>query len=114
MNFLQQLFGGVEGYKRIAPQEAKAKLAEKAATLVDVRTAGEFRGRRIPGSVNISVDAIGREAARQLPRKDAPIIVYCASGGRSRAAAQTLLGLGYTDVSDLGGIMSWPFETVSG
>ncbi len=116
MNFLQNLFGGggADGYKRISAPEAKAKLAVKGVTLLDVRSAGEYRGRRIAGSVNIPVDVIGRQAAQRLPKKDTPLIVYCASGGRSRSAAQQLLALGYTDVSDLGGLMSWPFETVSG
>ena len=37
-------------------------------------------------------------------RKDRPVIVYCASGGRSALAGKMLQDLGYSEVYNLGGI----------
>lgn len=41
------------------------------------------------------------------------ILVYCRSGSRSRVAAKSLIGMGYTNVHDFGGIMSWTYGTVT-
>lgn len=102
------------GYRRITGKDARERLSRHGAILLDVRTPGEYRARRIAGSVLIPHTEIHRQAAGQLPRKDAPLIVYCQSGMRSRQAVTQLLAMGYTNVYDLGGIMSWPYETVSG
>ena len=45
--------------------------------------------------------------------KDAEILVYCQSGHRSADAASKLRTLGFTDVSDIGGIADWPYETTT-
>ncbi|MHB0936566.1 MAG: rhodanese-like domain-containing protein [Armatimonadota bacterium] len=106
---------GATGYQRISAKEARERLAaDRGIVLLDVRSPGEHRARRIAGSMLIPHMAIGQQAPKQLPQKDATLIVYCQSGMRSRQAAQQLLALGYTCVYDLGGIMSWPYETVSG
>jgi rhodanese-related sulfurtransferase len=49
-----------------------------------------------------------------IPDKEAKIVVYCRSGRRSAEAAKVLKELGYKNVYDLGGINSWPYETISG
>ena len=40
----------------------------------------------------------------------APWLVYCRTGRRSADAVQKLDALGYTNIYDLGGILSWPYE----
>ena len=45
-----------------------------------------------------------------LPGKDAPWLVYCRTGRRSAEAVQKLDALGYSNLYDLGGILSWPYE----
>ena len=49
-------------------------------------------------------------AQEQLPDKDVLIYLYCRSGARSRTGALQLIKLGYTNLYDLGGIISWPYE----
>ena len=83
-------------------------------TLVDVRTLAEYREERIPGSILIPYDEIATRAELELLDKDELIVVYCRSGARAQAAAQSLVDLGYTQVNTMGGILKWSYETVSG
>ena len=73
--------------------------------LIDVRTPGEYASGHIPSAINIPYDTI----AEKLPTddKNARIVVYCRSGSRSAAADKTLKSLGYTDVTDFGGVGNW-------
>lgn len=76
-----------------------------AILLLDVRTKEEFDAGHIPGAVLAPYDALQTTFAE--PDKNRPIVVYCRSGRRSAIAAETLARMGYTDISDLGGIDRW-------
>ncbi len=98
---------------RITAEQAKAMMNEQGEyTLLDVRTQQEYDEEHIEGAMLIPNAELAQRAEAELPNKDMLIIVYCRSGGRSAMAAQTLLGLGYTNVYDIGGITSWPYGTV--
>lgn len=81
-------------------------LVAKGAKLIDVRTPEEFSDGHIPGAINVPLDTLGQRLDAIGP-KDAAVVVYCRSGGRSAAAARQLRGLGFTAVSDLGGMSAW-------
>jgi rhodanese-related sulfurtransferase len=76
--------------------------------LIDVRTEQEYESGAIPSAINIPFDVI----ADNLPTQDrsARIIVYCRSGSRSGIAADTLIELGFTDVTNFGGVGRWNGE----
>lgn len=97
--------------KNITPTEGKNLLASnKNIHLLDVRTVEEFSDGHIPGSVNIPVESLpDSNLTKDLPF-DTKIIVYCHSGYRASQAANYLESLGYTDISNMGGIIDWPFE----
>ena len=80
--------------------------------LLDVRTAEEFREIRIAGAVLIPDNEIRGRAAAELSDKNAVILVYCRSGRRSANAAYELIGMGYKNVYDFGGIIDWPYSTI--
>ena len=82
--------------------------------LLDVRTDEEFKERRIEGAVLIPDYEIQNRAQTELPDKNALILIYCRSGRRSANAADELIEMGYTKVYDFGGIIDWPYDTVSG
>ena len=106
---------GKTAYQTISPEEAKQKMDSlEHFVLLDVRTAEEFLEQRIEGAILIPDDQIAAEAEKTLPDKDATILVYCRSGRRSALAAQKLAELGYPSIYDFGGIIHWPYETVSG
>ena len=81
------------------------------AVLLDVRTPGEYGEGRISGSRNLPLQEIGR-AEELVPKKDTPLFVYCLSGARSRQADGMLKRMGYTAVSDIGGISSYHGKVV--
>lgn len=103
-------------YGSISPAEAKRRLAsEKGIVLLDVRTPGEYETQKIPGSILIPVEPVDMITAgvqTAIPNKNTPVFIYCRSGRRSVDAAKILVKLGYRNVYDLGGISSWPYETI--
>jgi phage shock protein E len=87
-------------------QVIKDKIAA-GATILDVRTGEEYAEGFFPGAINMPVNALPKKI-RELGPKDTPIIVYCASGGRSAMAAAMLKAQGFADVTDAGGIGEMP------
>ena len=97
----------------LTAREAKKHLDEDAGIiLLDVRTQEEYDGGHIPGAVCLPVETFGDgDLTTLLPDKNAEIFVYCRSGRRSAQAAKLLTDLGYTAVTDFGGILDWPYGT---
>ena len=100
------------GSTPLSPQEAKARLdSDQPPTLLDVRTQEEYTAGHIPGALCLPNESItAQSAAALLPDPATEILVYCHSGSRSAMAARKLAKLGYTNVSNLGGIVNWPYE----
>ena len=48
---------------------------------------------------------IGKEIAKHSQDKSQKLFLYCRSGGRAGHALKTLTKLGYTNVTNLGGLM---------
>ena len=104
-----------EGYQKITPQQAKARMAEAGVIVLDVRMQQEYDAGHIADAVLLPlplIEAGDADVARVLPDKDAEILVYCRSGRRSAIAANALINMGYTNVLDFGGINDWPYEVV--
>lgn len=100
--------------KLISPEDAKARLdAGEEIILIDVRTKEEYDQEHIPGAILLPVDQVQNEAAEVMPDLDATYFVYCRSGNRSSVATALLASMGYKNIYDLGGIIDWPYETVS-
>jgi phage shock protein E len=81
-------------------------LVAEGARLVDVRSPAEFAGGHLPGAINIPVDFIEQRAGEIGP-KTTPVVVYCASGGRSAYARTVLLKQGFSEVVNLGPMSAW-------
>ena len=76
--------------------------------IIDVRDPAEFATGAYPGAVNIPLDQLEGRAEELIDSKSRPVIVYCASGMRSRRAARILKAQGFTDVNDGGALRSMP------
>jgi len=98
-------------YEQITPAEAKGIMdTEQNYIILDVRTEEEFAEGHIAGAILIPDYEITEKAESVLMDKDQQILVYCRSGRRSKNAASQLVGLGYSNVKEFGGIIDWPYE----
>ena len=110
---LKKLFTPV---KSMNSEEVKRFIAgheEGAYALLDVRQPGEYEIEHISGAKLIPLPGL-KDGHSQLDSQK-PVVVYCAVGGRSLAAAQLLSGLGFKKVYNLqGGIKAWQGLKASG
>ena len=82
---------------------AAASLAASAEQyLIDVRTPAEYAEAHADGAINIPVEDVAAKISEVTADKDADIYVYCRSGRRAGVAQETLAGLGYKKVTNLG------------
>lgn len=107
------LFSGTialaQNCKQVNMQEFEQKLKEtKNAVLIDLRTPKEFESGHIKGSKNI--DFFGKGFYDQILKypKDAPLFIYCESGGRSGQTLERLKNEGYQFVYEMHeGMSGW-------
>lgn len=94
-----------DGYSDISVEQLATFLEQKNFTLVNVHI--PYEGELPDTDLFIPFNEI-QNHLDQLPAKDAPIVLYCRSGGMSTDAAQVLAKLGYTHVYELdGGFNGW-------
>jgi rhodanese-related sulfurtransferase len=99
-----------EAVPKISVDEARKLLSKENALLVDVRDGTELaKSGKLKGATHVSRGMIEFKADAETPyhdpqfRKDRPVILYCASGGRSALAGKVLKDMGYSKVRNLGG-----------
>lgn len=90
----------------VTPEQVYKIIAEdKEHFLLDVRTPEEYNNGFIEGANLIPVQELENRLG-EVP-KDRQIIIYCASGVRSRSAANILMNNGFGMVYDMGGLDGW-------
>lgn len=95
--------------KKLTHQQAiEAMASDSSIVLVDVRTPQEFSEGHVFGAINIPLDTIETSFESLFEDKDVQLFIICRSGNRSAQAATILQKLGYTDITDIGGIINWP------
>lgn len=87
--------------KMFGPGVDFSELVKKGATIVDVRTPGEFKTGHVKGSINIPLGNLPDQFNRI--NQDRPVITCCASGMRSGQAKSFLKSKGFTEVHNGGG-----------
>jgi phage shock protein E len=97
IQFIKKIFGA-------GPAIDYRELVKNGATILDVRTAQEYRGGHIKGSINIPLNSLSGQLSKI--KKDKPVITCCASGMRSASAKGILKSSGYSEVHNGGGWMS--------
>ncbi len=96
-------------------EEAMNIFNQSQALFVDIRDRPELeRDGQIPGAVHVSRGMLEFVVDPESPyhnpvfSESEPILLYCASGGRSALAAKTLQEMGMADVSHMaGGLKGW-------
>lgn len=99
--FRKNGFYGLRGYRQmiytlIPFDRAKEMIEKKEALIIDVRSKEEYGVMHIINSTNISLDELTIKI--QNVDKNQKIIVYCATGTRSKKAIQLLNSLGYNNI----------------
>lgn len=97
---------------RLRVADVAAEVAQGKMLLIDVREVAEAKAsgvaqgaKLIPLSL-VPLKCDPRQPGCELPQ-GLPVAVYCASGGRSGMAADTLTRMGYGPVVNLGGLRDW-------
>lgn len=104
----QNVAGGVS--ETVQWHELEDALAD-GASVVDVRSPGEFAAGAIPGAVNIPVDEL-RDRLADVPEGE--LVVHCAVGLRGHIAARILAAHGRRARNLDGGYRTWTAGTASG
>jgi len=98
--------------KNLTAEEANKLINEnKEVFILDVRTKGEYSSGHIPGAALIPSSEIASRVSEILKYVNKPVLVYCASGGRSPGAVQVLVKNNFTEIYHLSrGISSWNYN----
>ncbi len=98
-------------YRQVTQEEAAQMMqTEKDYIILDVRTQSEYNDGHIPKAICIPNETIDTQEIPLLPDKSQLILVYCRSGRRSKEAAEKLAKIGYTNIVEFGGIITWTGE----
>lgn len=93
-------------YTNLTVPELKRMLEAKDFFFVNVHI--PYQGEIAKTDAFIPFDKVEQQLNRLPARKDAKIVLYCMSDRMSTIAAQTLVGLGYTNVWNLeDGMVAW-------
>lgn len=77
---------------------------DSSTVIIDVRTADEFASGHLDGALNIDVQEATFDTLVSELDPDASYIVYCRSGNRSGVAIDRMTELGFTDLTNGGGV----------
>lgn len=103
-SIFSRLTGGGGGDESADHAAVEAAIKSGSHAIVDVREPYEYAAGHIPGSVNVPMS---RFSVEQLPQGK-PLILTCASGGRSAYACGQARRAGRADVlNHRGGVGGW-------
>jgi len=94
--------------REISVEETRAKVEQGQAKLIDVREESEWAAGHARGARHLGKGIIERDIEKQIPEKNAEIVLYCGGGFRSALTADVLQRMGYTNVASMaGGWRAW-------
>lgn len=94
--------------KSVGPNEASLLMNREDAKVLDVREPDEFASGHLPDALNIPLSQLAQRQTELEAFKEFPVLVYCASGGRSGRACNDLNKKGFKQVHNLaGGVNAW-------
>jgi sulfur-carrier protein adenylyltransferase/sulfurtransferase len=109
----QQIFDRVQSIDTDQAKDFLSTAPTDTRQLVDVRRPEEYLKQHLPGALLLPLDRLIDGQGRLDPKTT--VLVYCSNGERSLAAAQWLVGQGFSDVRYIkGGIERWMGRQVRG
>lgn len=106
--FKGRIMGFFFGFKSVTAKGASALLHSGNATIIDVRTDGEYQSGHIKDSKHIPLHQLSGHLAalgQELVGKD--VLVICHTGSRSASACIPLSKQGLKVYNVTGGMMGW-------
>ena len=93
---------------QLSPVQATLLINREDAIILDVREQGDYAKGHIPNARHIPLSEFARRSAEMEKWKGQPLILCCASGGRSESAGAQLRKAGFDKIYNLrGGMMEW-------
>jgi rhodanese-related sulfurtransferase len=97
----------ISGVNPLGTAEAIQIVNQRDGVFLDIREAAEFKKEHIAESMGLPLSTLEANIAK-LKDPAQPIILICASGQRSRAAAKQLRSHGFSNIYVLtGGLNAW-------
>ena len=95
--------------KEISVEEVFTKLQNREPFyFIDVREDNEWTAGHAQSALHLGRGIIERDIEKQVPEKNAEIVLYCGGGYRSALATDNIQKMGYTNVYSLdGGYQAW-------
>lgn len=95
-----------QGFVKVDTDQFMRMMRHKNFTLIDVHT--PYQGEIPKTDEVLPYDRLANFANRLPQDKSAPIVVYCMGSEMGQIAAQTLVQMGYTQVTQYeGGMIGW-------
>lgn len=101
-----------QSYQSMNNEDIVQILSKKRVQVVDVRTPKEFNMGHLPKAVNMDCSQPDFEKRIVELKRRHPVVVYCRTGRRSKAAAGKIAAYGYKVYEMDKGIISWSGEVV--
>lgn len=100
--------------KNVSAEEAYKLINDDSELIIlDVRTKEEYDNGHIPGAKLFPVQILSTKLAELDKYKDKPVLVYCASGGRSPRAVDTLANNDFENIYHISrGMSSWRHNVI--
>ncbi len=99
-----QMKSSTQSYATLPPVELQSAITRNDATLLDVRSLGEWNEVHIPGAQHVFLGRLPEKTREFAGRR---VVVQCLSGGRSAIAASLLQAANVDVVNMQGGIDAW-------
>lgn len=97
----------LSGISPVNTAQAIQIVNQQKGQFLDIREAAEFKKEHIADSLSMPLSTLADNLAK-LKKKDQPLVLVCASGQRTRAAAKQLHSEGFSEIHVLsGGLNAW-------
>lgn len=103
-----EIYGRLQGDKRIGPNEAVRLINHENAVVLDVRNAAEFKKGHILHARNVVAARVAEHESELAKFKQQVVLCYCALGTVAPQACEQLRKLGFERAYSLkGGLNAW-------
>lgn len=94
--------------RTITAEQAFAEVAKNKGMLIDIREPAEFSASSVTGAINIPRGLLEMKVLELVKEENSAIYLHCASSVRATFGAESLMRVGYTNVT----VISCKFDAI--